>query len=234
VLTIVPVEGLPEVCEGDDLAALIAAATTLVDGDVVVVAQKVVSKAEGAFAEPAPGEDREAARRRLARREAARIVAEAPWTLIVETAHGFVCANAGIDASNVLGERLTLLPVDPDASARRLREGLRARTGRTVAVVVGDTFGRPWRLGQTDVAIGLAGIAPLRVERVDRDGRPLTVTAIAVVDAVAAAADLVRRKAGGVPVVVVRGLDYDVDDDATARDLVRPAADDLFPRGGTR
>ncbi len=230
---LLPVAGLPEVTAGADLAALIAAAAELRDGDVVVVAQKIVSKAEGAFVEPAPGEDRDAARRRVAYEQAVRVVADTPHALIVETAHGLVCANAGVDASNVPGGRLCLLPADPDASARRLRDDLRARTGADVAVVVADSFGRPWRVGQTDVAIGVAGLAPLRDERggVDREGTTLTVTEVAIADQLAAAADLVRRKADGIPAVVVRGVRYTADEDANARRLVRTPDLDLFPRG---
>lgn len=229
----VPVVGLPEIRQGDDLAALIGRAVELEDGDVVVVAQKIVSKAEGAVVQPGPGEDRVAARRRLVHQEAVRIVADAPWALIVETRHGLVCANAGIDASNVPDGALALLPVDPDASARLLRERLRAGAGRDVAVIVADTFGRPWRMGQTDVAIGVAGLAPLRDERggVDRQGMLLEVTEVAIADEIAAAADLVRRKAEGVPVVVVRGLEWAPDDGASARALQRAPAMDLFPRG---
>ncbi len=151
----------------------------------------------------------------------------------MQTRHGFVCANAGIDASNTAAGTLVLLPDDPDASARRLREGLRERSGVDVGVVVSDTFGRPWRLGQTDVAIGAAGFAAIRDERgtTDREGRRLEVTETAVADELAAAADLVRRKADGVPVVVIRGLVAPPDDGRGAGALVRDAAEDLFPRG---
>lgn len=231
------VEGLPEIAPGDDLAALIAAAADLRDGDVVVVAQKVVSKAERALVSLPPGEDRDAARRRLARLEAARVVADAPSALIVQTTHGLVCANAGIDASNVPEGQLTLLPQDPDASARQLRARLAELAGVRIAVIVADTFGRPWRLGQTDVAIGVAGLHPIRDERggLDRHGQPLEVTEVAIADELAAAADLARCKGDGVPAVVVRGADYEwdpaVDETAGARLLVRPAEEDLFPHG---
>lgn len=233
VLTLLPVAGLPEVNPGDDLAELITAAAELRDGDIVVVAQKVVSKAEGALVAVPPGEDRAAFRARLAREQAVRVLVEAPWTVVVETAHGLVCASAGIDASNVAPGLLTLLPTDPDASARDLRDRLRERAGVDVAVVVTDTFGRPWRMGQTDVAIGLAGLTAIRDERghADRFGMRLEVTEAAVADEIAAAADLVRAKAEGVPVVVIRGLPWRSDDKASAADLQRPAADDLFPRG---
>lgn len=161
-------------------------------------------------------------------------MAETPDVLVVETAHGFVCANAGVDASNLPDGVLSLLPGDPDASARAVAEAVADRTGVRIGVVVTDTFGRPWRMGQTDVAIGVAGIAPLRDERggTDRHGHPLEVTVAAVADELAAAADLARRKADGAPFVVVRGAPVDLDPDATARPLVRPPAEDLFRWGG--
>jgi coenzyme F420-0:L-glutamate ligase / coenzyme F420-1:gamma-L-glutamate ligase len=235
-LEVLPVEGVPEVRPGDDLAAVIAAVAgvnALRDGDVLVVAQKIVSKSEGALVAVDPQEDRAAARRRVAAAQAVRVVVDAPQALIVETRHGFVCANAGVDASNVPAGMVALLPEDPDASARRLREGLRAALGVTVGVIVSDTFGRPWRVGQTEVAIGVAGVSPLRDERggSDRSGAPLEVTVVAVADEIAAAADLVRRKADGVPAVVVRGLAVAGDETGSAGALVRAAADDLFPRG---
>lgn len=228
---VIPVSGLPEVRPGDDLATLIAAHADLADGDVVVVAQKVVSKAEGALVPVPAGSDVDSARRALARTLARRVVADASWALVVETTHGLVCANAGVDASNVPGNVLVRLPDDPDASAARLRSNLRAVAGVDVAVVISDTFGRPWRLGQTDVAIGSAGLAVLRDEPVDREGRVMRVTAPAIVDELAGAADLVRGKADGVPVVVVRGFAFEQDERARAADLVRPSDLDLFPRG---
>ncbi|MGH8930352.1 MAG: coenzyme F420-0:L-glutamate ligase [Egibacteraceae bacterium] len=232
-IEIIAVDGLPEVVSGDDLGMLIASATQLRDGDVVVVAQKIVSKAEGALVDTKPGEDRAAARRRVARAEAVRVVCDAPFALIVQTRHGLVCANAGIDASNVPDGRLALLPNDPDGSSRRLRARLAELTGAKVAVIVSDTFGRPWRLGQTDVAIGVSGLRPIRDERggADRGGVPLEVTVVAVADELAAAADLVRRKADGVPVVVIRGFKAEADDRSGAGSLVRPADEDLFPHG---
>lgn len=232
-LHLVGVPGLPEVREGDDLAALIAASVELADGDVVVVAQKIVSKAEGAVVQPEAWESPEDARARLLREETTRVVATSPNAVIVETRQGLVCANAGVDASNVPGGALTLLPRDPDASARRLRKGLWEAAGVDVAAVVSDSFGRPWRLGQTDVAIGCAGLSPLRDERAgnDRQGRSLTATQAAVADELAGAADLVRAKADGVPVVVIRGYSGPRRPDNGARALLRPPADDLFRRG---
>jgi coenzyme F420-0:L-glutamate ligase/coenzyme F420-1:gamma-L-glutamate ligase len=230
-LTIVPVEGLGEIREGDDLAALIAGAVALRDGDVVVVAQKAVSKAEGALVAVPPGEDRAAFRRRLALEQAVRVVADAPWTVIVETRHGLVCAMAGIDASNVAPGHLALLPENPDASAARLRADLETRSGRRLAVLITDTFGRPWRRGQTDVAIGLSGLPAIRDERADRHGTTLEVTEPAAADELAGAADLVRTKSSGTPVVVIRGHAWPPDEDARAADLIRPAESDLFPRG---
>ena len=231
-IEILPVEGLGEIAPGDDLAALISDKASLRSGDVLVVSQKIVSKAEDALVRPPRGEPGDAARRRIARTEAAEVVADAPWVLIVRTRHGFVCANAGIDASNVKDGLLTLLPVDPDASAARLRAAL-AERGLDVAVVIADTFGRPWRNGQTDVAIGAAGLEVLHDERggSDRQGVELTATEIAVADELAGAADLVRTKASGIPAVIVRGFALRPSESSAARDLVRDAATDLFARG---
>lgn len=234
------VVGLPvaaEVRAGTDLGALLldaatAAGVTLADGDVVCVASKVVAKAEGASVALPPADDPHAARRLLARQQAVRVVADTPHVLIVETQHGFVCANAGIDTSNVADEGAALLlPDDPDASAAALREAVREHTGADVGVVVTDTFGRPWRLGQTDVALGVAGVAALRDDRgrPDRNGRPLEVTQVAVADQVAAAADLVRTKADGTAFVLLRGLD--LTGDGSGRDLLRPADQDAFRTG---
>jgi coenzyme F420-0:L-glutamate ligase / coenzyme F420-1:gamma-L-glutamate ligase len=224
---------------GDDLVGAILAAAddagvTVTDGDVVCVASKVVSLVEDATAPLPAAEDARTARRTVARSQAARVVADAPWVLITETAHGFVSANGGVDASNVpgLGDRALLLPDDPDASAARLREALLDRIGVQVGLIVTDTFGRPWRLGQTEVALGVAGTAALRDERggLDLDGRRLEVTEAAVADQVAGAADLVRTKASGTPFVLVRGLP--AAGHGTGADLVRPSSEDLFPAGG--
>ncbi|MCU1591539.1 MAG: biosynthesis protein FbiB, C-terminal domain protein [Frankiales bacterium] len=228
--SVLPVRGIPEVRPGDDLAGLISAAADLVDGDVVVVTSKVVSKAEGQLVTVTG--DREQERLRLVDAETVRVVARRGDTTIAETRHGLVLAAAGVDASNVRPDEIALLPLDPDASARRLREDLLRLTGRTVAVVVSDTLGRPWRNGQTDCAIGSAGLAPVRDARGTRDthGHVLEVTEIAVADEVAAAAELAKGKADGVPVAIVRGLAYD-DDGRGAAVLVRPAEMDWFRLG---
>ncbi len=238
-LTVVPLPTDHRLRPGDDLAGVLLAAVadaqlTLADGDVVCVASKAVSLVEGELVDlPPEVEDPREARRELARRHADGIVAESPWVVITRTPQGFVAANGGIDASNVDDGRALLLPRDPDASAARLRAELATRTGVEVGVIVTDTFGRPWRVGQTDVALGVAGTAALRDERGtgDLDGRPLEVTEAAVADAVAGAADLVRTKASGTPFALVRGLEQ-AGPPGTGRDLVRPLTEDLFPVGG--
>lgn len=237
-LEVIPLPTAHHVTAGDDLAALVLeaaveAGVTLTDGDVVCVASKVVSKSEGALVTLPDAVDVHAARRALAEQQAVRIVADTPWVLVVETAHGFVCANAGIDTSNLDGEgQALLLPADPDGAAAELRETIADRAGVAVGVIVTDTFGRPWRLGQTDVALGAAGITALRDERgtTDMSGRTLEVTLVAVADELAACADLARRKADGTPFVVIRGAD--VAGDGAAADLVRPAIEDTFRYGG--
>ena len=230
-LQILPVIGLEEVRSGDVLAASIAGASRpgLRHGDVVVVTQKVVSKAEGRVVALDPGAA--AARRRLVEQEAVRVLRRRDDLLITETVHGFVCANAGIDLSNVAPGHAALLPIDPDRSARRIRDGLRARTGLEVAVIVSDTFGRPWRRGATDVAIGCAGIAAVVDLRgsLDALGRVLETTEVAVADQLASAAELVMGKSSGVPVAVVRGVDPAWLREASVRsEVVRPPAEDLF------
>jgi coenzyme F420-0:L-glutamate ligase/coenzyme F420-1:gamma-L-glutamate ligase len=228
---ILPIQGLPEFRPGDDLIAVLAsAAPWLVDGDVVVVTSKVVSKVEGRLVTvPADPLARDAARRELVTTEARRVVARRGHTLITENALGVVQAGSGVDASNVELDEIALLPVDPDASAARLRAGLTAALGVDVAVVITDTMGRAWRVGQIDAAIGVAGLGVLRryAGTVDRYGNELVVTEVAVADEVAAAADLVKGKLAGVPVAVLRGLPRD-DDGSTAADLVRSVSDDLF------
>ncbi|HEY5032025.1 MAG TPA: coenzyme F420-0:L-glutamate ligase [Actinomycetes bacterium] len=224
-----PVLGLPEVAEGHDLAALIVAAVPdLADGDVLVVTSKVVSKAEGRTVQAA---DREAA----IDAESVRLLARRGSTRIVETRHGLVMAAAGVDASNTRTGTIVLLPLDPDASAVRIRTAVLRLAGVDVGVVVSDTFGRPWRLGLTDVAIGVAGLEPLDDHRgrVDGYGNTLEQTVVAVADEIAAAADLAKGKLSGVPVAVVRGLAHLVGpaDGPGARSLVRPAAEDMFRLG---
>jgi coenzyme F420-0:L-glutamate ligase / coenzyme F420-1:gamma-L-glutamate ligase len=239
VISIRPVEGLPELGAGDDLAALIAERAELEDGDVLVVAQKAVSKVEGRvtrLAEVEPSErarelagDQDPRRHEVILRESARVVRSRPPLVISETQHGFVCASAGVDSSNAPEpETVVLLPLDPDASAARLRERLRELTGAEVGVIVSDSFGRAWRQGTTDVAIGLAGIRPLLDLKGTRDrvGYELHATVIAVADELAGAAELVLGKTDGVPAAVIRGVD--VPGEGSARELVMPAERDLF------
>lgn len=233
-LTLLPVPGMPEFRPGDDVAAALAAAAPwLADGDVVVITSKVFSKAEGRLV-PAPTdpEERDALRRALVEGETERVVARRGRTMIVAGKLGIVQAAAGVDGSNVRADELALLPADPDASAARLRADLRRLLGVDVAVVVTDTLGRAWRVGQTDAAIGAAGLTVLHryAGQRDAEGNELVVTEIAVADELAAAADLVKGKLGGNPVAVVRGL-APVDDGSSARDLVRPIEDDMFRLG---
>jgi coenzyme F420-0:L-glutamate ligase/coenzyme F420-1:gamma-L-glutamate ligase len=239
VIQISPVEGLPEIRTDDDLAALIAERAELRNGDVLVVAQKAVSKAEGRVVRLAEVEPSEEARRlaggedsrrlEVILREAKRIVRTRPPLVIAETRHGFVCASAGVDSSNAPGPgTVVLLPEDPDASAARLRDRLRELTGAEIGVIVSDSFGRPWRLGTTDVAIGLAGIRPLLDLKGERDptGYELHATVIAVADELAAAAELALGKTKDIPAAVIRGVD--VRGEGSARDLVMPPERDLF------
>jgi len=233
-LELIPVPGLPEFRPGDDLAGAIAAAAPwLRDDDVLVVTSKAFSKVEGRLVDvPTDPAGREAARRALVLSEAVRVVARFNNFVITENALGIVQAASGVDASNVAQGEVALLPLDPDRSARTLRDDLRTRLGVAVAVVVTDTMGRAWRNGQTDTAIGSAGLAVLHryAGTVDPQGNELAVTEVAVADEIAAAADLVKGKLGGVPVAVVRGLSP-VDDGSTAHDLVRPVETDLFRLG---
>ena len=238
-MNVLPVTGLPEIREGDDLAAMTAERVELEDGDVLVVAQKVVSKAEGRVVrleEIEPSEralelanDDDPRRTEAILRETAEIVRIRPPLLIVQTRHGFTCASAGVDASNAPEPgMLVLLPLDPDASAARIRDRVRELTGKTVGVIVSDSFGRPWRMGTTDVAIGSAGIRVLEDLRgtKDRIGYELRSTQIAIADELAGAAQLVMGKADGIPVAVIRGLD--VAGDGAAVELVMPPERDLF------
>ena len=244
-LVVIPVKGLPEVSEGMALGELIAAHAELAEGDVIVVSQKVVSKAEGRLrrlSSVLPGGEarrlaavlgKEPALVELILEESSKVLRAEREVLIVETRHGFVCANAGIDSSNLPEpDTVCLLPEDPDASARRIRAEIGAAAEATVAVIVSDSFGRAWRLGQAEVAIGCAGIAPLDDWRGRRDavGRELAATLIAVADEAAGAADLVRDKASGVPATILRGLGRFVgaDDGPGAVAIRRPSAEDLF------
>jgi coenzyme F420-0:L-glutamate ligase/coenzyme F420-1:gamma-L-glutamate ligase len=242
-VAVLPLEGLPELRDGDDLGALLADAAEraggLRDADVVVVAQKAVSKVEGRVVRledvTASARARELAAERDPRHvqvvldESARIVRSRPPLVIAETRHGFVCASAGVDASNARGAgTLVLLPLDPDASAERIRAGLHERSGADVGVIVSDSFGRAWRQGTTDVALGVAGLTPLLDLRgtVDPLGYELHATQIAVADELAGAAELVMGKTRGVPAAIVRGVD--VRGPGSGRELVMPPDRDLF------
>jgi coenzyme F420-0:L-glutamate ligase/coenzyme F420-1:gamma-L-glutamate ligase len=232
-LTIIPIGGIGEIRPGDELAELLVDAATaqetpLENGDCLVVTQKVVSKVEGRLV-PLDPLDLEA-RRRLVESESVRIVRRRGDLTISETTHGFVCANAGIDLSNVEEGWAALLPVDSDRSARHVRDAVRARARVNVGVIVSDTFGRPWRQGLTDVAIGVSGIAAIIDLRDTTDalGRVLQVTEVAVADEIASAAELVMGKATGVPVAIVRGLDASWFVEGSVRQLVRPPHEDLF------
>ena len=228
-IQIFPVHGIPEVAPGDDLSALIVAglessSIALADRDIVVVTHKVVSKAEGRI-EPV-ADDR--AYRALAEREARSIVRRRGDLLIAQTEHGFICANAGVDRSNVADGYAVLLPIDSDRSAHRIRKQIEQATGAAVAVVITDTFGRPWRRGLVDVAIGVSGLPAILDLRgqTDAHDRPMSVTEIAIVDEIAAAADLAMGKTDAIPAAVVRGLDLTGEGRAT--DLIRPPEEDLF------
>ena len=239
-IQLLPVVGLPEICQGDDLAALVVERIDLEDGDVAVVAQKVVSKVEGrvvrideleasAKAHELAGDERDPREVEAILREAKRIVRERGPLVIAETRHGFICASAGVDHSNAPEPgTLVLLPVDPDASARRLRDRLLELGGVEVGVIVTDSFGRPFRQGTTDVAIGIAGV-PAFVDlrgTTDRIGYVLRSSRVAIADEIAGAADLARGKAEGVPVVVVRGLR--LEGDGSGQEIVIEPELDLF------
>ncbi len=238
-LRIFAVEGLPEIVEGDDLGELIATRVELEPGDIVVVSHKAVSKAEGRVVRLDDVEASDRARELAADhdprqlevilRESTRVVRTRAPLVISETPHGFVCASAGVDASNAPGpDMLVLLPLDPDASAAAIRRTLRRRTGHDVGVIVSDSFGRPWRTGIVDVAIGVAGLRPVEDWRGRRDanGYELRSTVVAVADEIAAAAELVRGKTSGVAAAVVRGLD--VAGEGSGRELVMPPERDMF------
>lgn len=227
-----PVPGLPEIHPGDDLAALLADALARAGlgplaGDILVVTHKVVSKAEGALARLEG--DEEASYRRLAQEQAVEILRRRGDLIIARTRHGFICANAGVDRSNAAPGTAVLLPADPDRSAHGLRLALRHLTGVDVAVVITDTFGRAWRRGLVDVAIGVSGLEAILDLRGTKDaqGRELKVTEVAVIDEIASAADLAMGKAAGIPAALIRGLSLPRGE-GRATDLVRPAGEDMF------
>jgi len=243
-IELIPVEGFPEVRPGDDLVGMVAGAvrSSLRSGDVLVVTHKIMSKAEGRLVDLNTVEPSALAKEYAARwgkdprqievvfRESRRVVRMDRGVVISETRHGFVCANAGVDASNVPGEdTVCLLPVDPDRSAARLREALRRRLGVEVAVVVSDSFGRAWRFGITDVAIGVSGMDPLADYRGQNDphGYPMEASVLAIADELAAAAELVMGKTDGIPIAIVRGYAYGKDA-GTGRDLLMPPERDMF------
>ena len=245
-IQLIGVPGMPEVVEDDDVASLIIEAVrraelNIVERDVFVVAQKIVSKAEGRIVrlqiiEPcsraqewAAAYDKDARVVEVVLRESRRIVRMERGVLIAETEHGYICANAGVDTSNVQEGTVTLLPKDSDASAQKIRATLERAFGIGLAVIVSDTFGRPWREGLVNVALGVSGIAPLIDYRGQKDshGRPMTVTVMAIADELASAAELVMKKSGGIPVAIVRGFDYD-SSEASGRELIRATELDLF------
>jgi coenzyme F420-0:L-glutamate ligase / coenzyme F420-1:gamma-L-glutamate ligase len=246
-LELLGLEDIGEVSLGDSIGGLICEACErqkieLSNNDVLVVAQKIISKSEGRIValdgiqpsaraiELARALDKEPALVEVILGESRRVIRTGGRALIVETHHGFVCANAGVDQSNVGLRQVTLLPEDPDRSAREIRKEIHQRTGRNPAVIISDSFGRPWRIGTVDVAIGVAGIKPIKDERgfSDRYGYKLKAAVAAVADEIAAAAELVMGKRDGVPLVVVRGYDIEKKEDGTAKELHRPEAEDLF------
>lgn len=245
-IQVIGVPGVPEVVEGDDVAALIVRAAreaelNIIDRDILVVAQKIVSKAEGRIVslesiEPsgrarewAAAYDKDARVVEVVLRESKRIVRMERGVLISETEHGFICANAGVDTSNVADGTVTLLPKDPNASAQNIRAELEQAFSVRVALIVSDTFGRPWREGLVNVALGVSGIAPLIDYRGQEDshGRAMKVTVMAVADEIASAAELVMKKSAGIPVAIVSGFDYSASE-ASGRELVRAPELDLF------
>lgn len=228
-VSLIPVEGMPEVRPGDKLAQMIAERAELRAGDVLVVTQKAVSKAEGRLVAVDPQDP--LSHKRLVLEESVRVIRRRGELLMTQTRHGFICANAGVDLSNVERGWAALLPLDPDRSARRIRDGLAALSGLRLGVIVSDTFGRTWRRGVTDVAIGAAGVAGVVDLRGSTDalGRELTVTEVCVADEMAAAAELVMGKSAGVPVAIVRGVDPAwLRESSVAGEVVRPYAEDLF------
>lgn len=228
-LEIFPIEGMPEITRGDDLAGMICDAVELQNNDVVMVTQKIVSKAEGAMVDIDPNDP--LSHKPIVERESVRILRRRGELIISQTKHGFVCANAGIDLSNVAKGTAALLPDDSDRSARRIRDAIRGRYNVDVGVIISDTFGRPWRRGVTDVAIGCAGVKAILDLRgmPDALGREMQVTEVALVDELACAAELAMGKTTGVPVAIIRGgPDEWFGESSVQNDLVRDPADDLF------
>jgi len=247
-LELIGVEGIGEVKLGELVGKLISDACsrlniTIVDSDVLVIAQKIVSKSEGrmvSLEEVQPSEratelgrelDKEPALVEVILGESRSIIRTGGRALIVETHHGFICANAGVDQSNVGLKKVALLPADPDRSARRIREEIRSCTRAAPAVIISDSFGRPWRVGTVDVAIGIAGMKPIKDERgrKDRHGYELKAAVAAIADEIAAAAELVMSKTDGIPAVIVRGCEFEKEE-GSAQELLRPPAEDLFRR----
>jgi coenzyme F420-0:L-glutamate ligase / coenzyme F420-1:gamma-L-glutamate ligase len=245
-LELIGLDGIGEVKKGDSVGALICGACSrqnvgLLDDDVLVVAQKIVSKAEGRVlslddvqpsaraVELAAQLDKEPALVEIILRESRSIIRMGGRALIVETHHGFICANAGVDQSNVGQRRVALLPKDPDESAREVRKEIQKRTGKKTAVIISDSFGRPWRVGTVDVAVGVAGLKTIKDERgmTDRYGYQLKAAVAAVADEIAAAAELIMGKRDGVPVVIVRGCEIEREE-GSVREMLRPEAEDLF------
>ena len=228
-LEIIPLEGIPEISPGDDLVELIGQLNNIQSGDILVVTQKIISKAENQMIDIDPNDP--LSHKPLVERESVRILRRRGDLIISQTKHGFVCANAGIDLSNVKRGQAALLPDDSDRSARRLRDGLAGRFQLDVGIIISDTFGRPWRRGLTDVAIGSAGVLPILDLRGSPDafGREMQVTEVALVDELASAAELVMGKSSGIPIAIVRGADMSWFGSGSVQEqIVRDPQDDLF------
>ena len=228
-LEILPIEGLPQIKPGDDLIAMLGECDQIQSSDILVVTQKIISKAENQLVDIDPNDP--LSHKPLVEKESVRILRRRGDLIISETKHGFVCANAGIDLSNVERGQAALLPEDSDRSALRLRDGLKGRYNLDVAIIISDTFGRPWRRGLTDVAIGSAGISPILDLRGEQDalGREMQVTEVALVDELASAAELVMGKSSGIPVAIIRGGDSEWFGSGNVREnLLRDPNDDLF------
>ena len=228
-LEIIPLEGIPEISPGDDLVEIIGQLDNIQSGDILVVTQKIISKAENQMIEIDPNDP--LSHKPLVERESVRILRRRGDLIISQTKHGFVCANAGIDLSNVERGQAALLPDDSDRSARRLRDGLAGRFQLDVGIIISDTFGRPWRRGLTDVAIGSAGVLPILDLRGSPDafGREMQVTEVALVDELASAAELVMGKSSGIPIAIVRGADMSWFGNGSVQEqIVRDPQDDLF------